>query len=277
MKTLILSGFGTNCERETALACRLAGGAEVEVRHITEIYRADPQGRLTLDAYHFLVLAGGFLDGDDLGSARACANRFRYLSVPGGGTFLDQLVGFIRSGRLVLGICNGFQLLVKLGLLPGLAEGQGRQQATLAPNANGRFEDRWVRLAPDSASSCVFTRGIEGIELPVRHGEGRLIGEDDGLVAGLMERGLVPLRYALEDGTPTEAYPHNPNGSPHGAASLCNATGTVMGLMPHPEAYHRRTNHPRWTRMDNTGDDGDGLRIFRNAYEHLANADFTAA
>ena len=281
MKTLILSGFGTNCERETAHACLQAGAPldSVNVAHINEIYFGD----LELGDYHFLILIGGFLDGDDLGAARACANRFRYRPLPSGGTFLERLEDFINQGRLVLGICNGFQLLSRLGLLfredshgqpePGeQASGGGGGRVTLTINANGRFVDRWVRLRVDGASPCVFTRGMEQIELPVRHGEGRMVGEHPGVLSRLVESQLVPLRYCLPDGTPTEEYPENPNGSPYGIASLCNPQGTVMGLMPHPEAFNHYTNHPRWTRRPpggENGEDGDGLLFFRNAYEHL--------
>lgn len=269
MSTLILSGFGTNCERETAYACRRAGADGVTIGHINQLYETDAQ-RVRLDEHRFLVLIGGFLDGDDLGGARACANRFRYRQLPGGGTVLAALQRFIAGGGLVLGICNGFQLLVRLGLLPGLPEGAGRQQVTLTRNARGRFEDRWVRLTPDAASPCIFTRGMAPVELPIRHGEGRMVGETPDFLGAMTARHLVPLRYADGRGQPTEDYPHNPNGSPLGVASLCNAAGTVMGLMPHPEAYNHFTNHPRWTRMAHDGEDGAGLALFRNAYRHLA-------
>ena len=280
MNTLILSGFGTNCERETAYACAHAGAAEgsVHTRHISEIYT----GALRLEDYGFLVLIGGFLDGDDLGGARACANRFRFRRMPAGGTFLERLHGFVQGGQPVLGICNGFQLLVKLGLLPGeesagqvsAGAGSAGQSVTLTTNARGRFEDRWVRLRVEPASPCVFTRGMEAIELPVRHGEGRVIGASDAVLEALVERKLVPLRYALPDGTPTEHYPENPNGSPHGIASLCSPSGTVLGLMPHPEAFNHVTNHPQWTRRaqgvpSGSDEDGDGLQVFRNAYAYL--------
>jgi phosphoribosylformylglycinamidine synthase len=233
---------------------------------MTEIYA----GTLNLDDYAFLVLAGGFLDGDDLGSARACVNRFRYRPMPGGGAFIDRLERFVARGRLVLGMCNGFQLLVKLGLLPG-GEGAGDEgrQLTLAPNASGKFEDRWVRMIADPRSPCVFTRGIAEIELPVRHGEGRLLGATDDVLDTLVEAHQVPLRYADRQGVATESYPENPNGSPLGAASLCDPAGRVMGLMPHPEAFHHATNHPRWTRGPLTSDEGDGLKLFRNAYRFL--------
>jgi phosphoribosylformylglycinamidine synthase subunit PurQ / glutaminase len=294
MKTLILSGFGTNCERETRYACERAGGAvgagDVDVRHMSEIYA----GGIPLEDYRFLVMIGGFMDGDDLGSGRACANRFRYRALPqalGGGTFLQRLQDFIADGRLVLGVCNGFQALVKLGLLPGdtapaSADGSARsggayrparedavQTVSLTTNARGRFEDRWTHLRVDPASPCIFTRGMDHLELPVRHGEGRLAAHDSAQVAALVEGHLTPLRYSLFDGTPTEEYPANPNGSPYGIASLCNRAGTVMGLMPHPEAFNHYTNHPQWTRRpyppDPEHQDGDGLAIFRNAYAYL--------
>ncbi|HUJ76814.1 MAG TPA: phosphoribosylformylglycinamidine synthase subunit PurQ [bacterium] len=293
MDTLILSGFGTNCERETRYACEQAGAdygaGAVEVRHIGEIYTSG----LDLERYGFLILIGGFLDGDDLGAGRACANRFRYRLLPdhmGGGTFLQALQRFIAAGRLVLGVCNGFQVLVKLGLLPALRELDNgaaatgssspsqlalAQQVTLTTNARGRFEDRWVHLRGDSASPCVFTRGINFLELPVRHGEGRLLAAEPQHLAMLVERHLAPLRYCLPEGSPTEDYPANPNGSPLGIAALCNPTGTVMGLMPHPEAFNHYTNHPRWMRQRARQQQGDGLRLFRNAYAYLSVSAYT--
>lgn len=279
-KTLILSGFGTNCERETEYACRKAGGGVVEVRHITEIYTRG----IPLEDYGFLVMIGGFMDGDDLGGGRACANRFRYRPIPeplGGGTFLERLRRFVDDGRPVLGICNGFQVLAKCGLLPGPLEPSagigpradngkdGAQRVTLTHNASGRFEDRWVHLRADPASPCIFTRGLERMELPVRHGEGRILAESEALTATLVERHLAPLRYSQPDGTPTEDYPANPNGSALGIAALCSSSGTVMGLMPHPEAFNHYTNHPQWTRRPYAGEDGDGLQLFRNAYRYL--------
>ena len=284
MKTLILSGFGTNCERETRFACERAGApmgaGAVDVRHISEIY----EGGIPLDDYRFLIMIGGFMDGDDLGAGRACANRFRYRSLPatmGGGTFLERLQAFIEGGRLVLGICNGFQVLVKLGLLPGDAgapavesDGETGQSVSLTSNARGRFEDRWIHLRVDPASPCIYTKGLDHLELPVRHGEGRVVGRDGGHLARFVESHLTPLRYSLSDGTPTEEYPANPNGSPFGIASLCNKTGTVMGLMPHPEGFNHYTNHPQWTRRpyapEPHEEDGAGLAIFRNAYAYLA-------
>lgn len=264
-KTLILSGYGTNCEKETVFAAKAGGADQVDVVHLNQIYSEG----VNLDEYGFLIFIGGFLDGDDLGSGRAGANRFRYRPLPGGGTFLEHLQQFIAQGRLVLGICNGFQLLVKTGVLPGL--GENRQQFTLAHNENGRFEDRWVHLAVDPTSPCIFTRDIENLELPVRHGEGCLLPESKETLAALERTHLVPLRYALSDGTPTMEYPANPNGSPGGMASLCNPSGTVMGLMPHPEAFNHYTNHPRWTRSSLSEGDEKGISFFRNAYKFINN------
>lgn len=278
MKTLILSGFGLNCEKETAFACEQAGAEAVDVRHVNDIYN----GALNLDDYRFLVLIGGFMDGDDLGGAKACANRYRFRAMAGGGSFLEQLHAFVDKGRLVLGICNGFQLLVKLGLLPGRDEDNHAQKVTLTTNENARYENRWVTLLVDPESPSVYTRGLTQMELPIRHGEGRLVAESDALPGDLVDNHLVPLRYSSMEkasikeeasstiGAPTTTYPHNPNGSPLGIAALCNPAGTVMGLMPHPEAFNHYTNHPRWTRRPAPKDEaGEGLLIFKNAYTYL--------
>ena len=156
---------GTNCEKETVYACKRAGAGQVDLRHINELY-SDGHGGVALEDYHFLILLGGFLDGDDLGGAKACANRFRFRALPGGGTFLQRLHDFIGEGRLVLGICNGFQLLVKLRLLPDAGNGRGDQDqgqtVTIAPNARGRFEDRWVGLNVD-VTNTRSRRAVERI------------------------------------------------------------------------------------------------------------------
>ncbi len=261
VRALVLTGNGINCEREMAHACRLAG-AEADVAHMAEVFA----GRVGLDRYHFLNLPGGFSDGDDLGSAKACAVRFKYAPVGGrgGARFLEHLLRFVEEGKLVLGVCNGFQLLVKLGLLPALDRVYARQTASLTHNDSGRFEDRWVSLAVNSNSPCVFTRGMDSLYSPVRHGEGKFVPGDDGLMRRLEEENLVALRYADAAGKPTLAYPDNPNGSAGAVAGLCDPTGRVFGLMPHPEAYLHRTNHPRWTR-ESLPEEGQGVRIFRNA------------
>jgi phosphoribosylformylglycinamidine synthase subunit PurQ / glutaminase len=169
----------------------------------------------------------------------------------------------------VLGICNGFQLLVKLGMLPATEGDYKRRDLTVTGNDRGRFENRWVYLSVDTESKCVFTKGLDRLYLPVRHGEGKVIGRDPELTAGLVTNHQAVLKYASpDDGQPTMEYPHNPNGSEHAIAGVCDPTGRVFGLMPHPEAFIHRTNHPRWTR-DELPEEGAGLAILKNAAAYL--------
>jgi phosphoribosylformylglycinamidine synthase len=264
VKALVLAGNGTNCEKETAHACRLAGADLTEIVYVWDLLA----GEVRLRDYNLLCLPGGFMDGDDLGAAKAMAHRFRHGRTPSGESLYDQLLSFVDKPKLVLGICNGFQLLVKLGLIPAL-DGLQVQQATVWANDSARFEDRWVTLACDPDSPCVFTRGLSQLELPIRHGEGKVIFEHDALAHQAAEANVVPLRYADPDsGRPTEAYPQNPNGSPGGVAALCDETGQIFGLMPHPEAFSHRTNHPRWTRLE-LPEEGAGVALFRNGVEWL--------
>lgn len=264
IRAIVLAGNGINCEMETAHACRLAGVDTVDIVYLWDL----AAGKSTLDGYDLLCLPGGFLDGDDLGSARASTIRIRHTKV-GERMLAEQLQSFVVGGGLAIGICNGFQLMVKLGLLPALDGEMGTQQVTLTWNDSGRFEDRWVELAVDAASPCVFTRGLKRIWLPVRHGEGKIISRDTAALAQLNSRHQVPLRYADPNtGEPTETYPLNPNGSPGGIAALTDPTGRVLGMMPHPEAFLHRTNHPSWTRQ-NLPVDGDGLAIFKGAVDFI--------
>jgi len=265
VKALVITGNGTNCEREMAHACRLAG-AEATVAHIAELFA----GRVRLADYHFLNCPGGFLDGDDLGSAKAGAVRLTYRRVQGDGErrFLEHLLEFIAAGKLILGVCNGFQLLVKLGLLPGLEGAYGHQVSSLTHNDSGRFEDRWVHLAVDPASPCVFTRGLGTLYLPVRHGEGKFVPGEHAVLTAIEGGHLAALRYAEADGQPTQRYPENPNGSIGAIAGVCDPSGRIFGLMPHPEAFTHRTNHPRWTREE-LPEAGQGLGLFHNAVEFI--------
>lgn len=243
VRALILTGQGINCAREMAQGFRLAQ-AEALVCHLNDLHQ------LNLDDFQILVLPGGFSFGDHLGSGRALARRLRRAPV---GQAISRFVG---EGKLVWGVCNGFQTLVQMGLLP--------EGCSLAPNASGRFECRWVRLQAQAASPCLFTKGLDKLELPVRHGEGRLVG------APAAE--LIPLQYCDASG-PTHNYPENPNGSVQAAAALCDPSGRVFGLMPHPEAFLRSTQHPEWTRHKELTRrfgttfpvEGSGLAFFRNA------------
>ncbi len=264
VRALVVAGNGTNCERETAFACLSAGAERADIVSIWDLLA----GEARLSDYNFLLLPGGFMDGDDLGSARAAANRYRRARIAGSDRrLLDDLVEFVSRDTLVLGICNGFQLMVKLGLLP--EPRRLEQRVTLTFNDSGRFEDRWVAMACDPKSPCVFTRGIERLELPVRHGEGKLLAAP-GVLEDLGARNLVPLRYVdPATGRPTTQYPANPNGSPDGAAGVCDESGRIFGLMPHPECFLHRTHHPRWTRRPDLPEEGAGLRIFQNAVSAL--------
>ncbi len=272
VKSIVITGYGTNCEMEMAQACRLGGADEVDIVHISRLL----WGEVKLDDYHFLNLPGGFLDGDDLGAAKAGANRIRHARVRdpagnGGEKLYDQFRRFIAQGKLILGVCNGFQLLVKLGFLPGVNGRYDTQQATLTYNDSGRFEDRWVYLKVNNQSPCIFTKGIAGLYLPVRHGEGKFIAASDDIMAALWQNGHVVCQYSdhLFQRAARE-YPENPNGSTDAIAAVTNETGRIFGLMPHPEAYLHYTNHPRWTRESLPGE-GMGLLLFRNAIDFIRN------
>ncbi|NLV25377.1 MAG: phosphoribosylformylglycinamidine synthase subunit PurQ [Deltaproteobacteria bacterium] len=267
IRAVVITGNGVNCEKEMALACRLGGADEIDIVHIAELLA----GRVRLGDYHLINFPGGFLDGDDLGSAKAGVNRLLYAPVAGRNDHLiDQLRAAIADGKLVIGVCNGFQLLLKAGLLPALAPDKARQTVTLTHNEGGRFEDRWCWLQVDPESPCVFTRGLERLYLPVRHGEGKFVAESAAELARIEEKRLGVLKYCHpETPLPTMDYPWNPNGSQGAVAGICDESGRVFGLMPHPEAYLFRTHHPRWTREPGLPEEGMGLWLFRNAIDYI--------
>lgn len=255
VKAIVLTGFGINCDLETQHALGLAG-AQAERVHLNDVI----DGLKPLESYHILAVPGGFSFGDDIASGRVLANRLRY-------KLGESLRAFVADGKLIIGICNGFQVLVKSGLLPCM-DGVCEQQVTLTWNDSGRFEDRWVALRPDPGTRCVWLKGIERLELPVRHGEGKFVPRDDAMLERLRSDGHVALRYCRGDGSPAKgAFPANPNGSLDDIAGICDASGRVFGLMPHPEAYVQRTNHPCWTRKD-LPEQGMGVQVFRNAVEY---------
>ena len=269
-RALVLRAPGINCDRETAYACRLAG-FETHLLHINQLIK-QPQFLLT---YHFLVIPGGFSYGDDLGAGTLLAKN---LTIHLGA----QLRRFIDEGRPVLGICNGFQALVRAGLLPG-SEDIPREQsiASLTNNASAQFECRWVTLSTMD-SPCLFTRGIDHpIELPVAHGEGQFVLANSALLSRLQADKQIPIVYTMitRQASPSPAtpplsppayaptsYPYNPNGSIGNIAGICNARGNVFGLMPHPERYAQSIQHPQ--RRGNQGT-GDGLLIFKNAFDYV--------
>jgi phosphoribosylformylglycinamidine synthase len=270
VKAIILTGNGTNCEMEMAQACKLAGTDTSDIVHLSELLC----GEKRLSDYNFLNLPGGFLDGDDLGSAKAGANRFLHAPISGANEMLiEELLKFINGGGLILGVCNGFQLMVKLGLLPALNGNYTKQTTTLTFNNSGRFEDRWVYLTANTQSPCVFTRGLDVVYYPVRHGEGNFIPESLAVLEEIERENMVVFRYATPEGELTMEYPLNPNGSANAIAGICNETGRLFGLMPHPEAFLHRTNHPRWTRED-LPEEGQGLAIFQNAVSFIRSNKF---
>ena len=262
VRTLVITGYGTNCEVECAHAAKKAGADLADIAHFSDL----AEGRVVLGDYNFLIFPGSFLDGDDLGAAQAAAQRWKHTATQSG-PLVDQLLRFINSGGLILGICNGFQLLVKLGLLPALDGAYLDRQVSLAHNVSARFEDRWCHLEVNQASPCVFTKGLTSLYIPIRHGEGNLVPRDEATLERLQKEELIVVRYAdPETGLPTQEYPYNPNGSPLGIAGLCDPTGRIFGLMPHPEAFNHPTNHPGWTRGEN---DPLGLIVFENAVRYL--------
>jgi phosphoribosylformylglycinamidine synthase I len=263
-KSLVLFGNGINCEHETSHAHRLVG-FDAHLLHINALMD-DPK---QIHQYAFINFPGGFLDGDDLGAAKAQAVKWKYQRIAGSGErFIDELERFVGQGKIMLGICNGFQLLVKIGLLPGLNGDYGRQSITLTFNDSGKFEDRWVYLKINKNSRCIFTRDMDTIYLPVRHGEGKLIAESDETLQGVEQGRHVVMQYARQDGAVTSEYPLNPNGSALAIAGVCDYSGRILGLMPHPEAFVHYTQHPRWTR-ESLSQEGDGLKIFRNAFQYV--------
>jgi len=264
-KTLILSGMGLNCERETAYACEKSGANSVEILHTLRFL----EGAVDFKQYDFLIFIGGFLDGDYLGSARVGVNRFKF-GAPESAHLKEQLVEFVKQDKLMLGICNGFQLLVKLGFLPDESMAFSRQVISLTQNQRGIFENRWVNLKINPDNTSVFTKDIEQIYLPVRHGEGRIVITDEDTQSKLVSNKQISMFYADRNGRPTDTYPNNPNGSWNNVAAISNKKGNIMGMMPHPEAYNHYTNHPRWTRMVFSDEDGDGLKLFKNAYNYLS-------
>ena len=268
VKALVLTGYGLNCDMETAHAFKLAGASPTRV-HINSLI----DGSEKLSDYQILTFVGGFSWGDDHGAGVIQAVRLK-------NNIGRQLLDFVHQGNLVLGICNGFQALVNLGLLPGLGKDYVSRSVALTFNDCGNFRDTWVSLTVNRNSPCVFTRGIDRIELPVRHGEGKFYAEND-VIERLLQQNQVVMRYATPDGQPADSrYPFNPNGSVRDIAGICDASGRVFGLMPHPEAYNHPTNHPDWARHKELAkrghssfmpptDAAPGIEVFANAVDFV--------
>lgn len=251
VRAAVLKAPGTNCDRETAFAFERAG-ARAEAVWVEEL-----AGGRKLTEYDILAIPGGFTYGDDLGAGRLLANELTR-------RLRDSLQPFLEQGKLVLGICNGFQMLVKAGILPSGRVG-AEPEATLTANDSGKFEGRWVHLRSDF-NVCVWTQGAEGvIELPVAHGEGKFLPRGETVLEQLLGFGQIVFQYCAPGGE-AAGYPWNPNGSVAGIAGICDPSGKVLGLMPHPERHIEAAQHPRWRREGRSGQ-GQGLAIFRNGVE----------
>lgn len=255
VKVLLLRTAGTNCNEETAHAFEHFG-AEVDQVHIHRLVKRE----CFLNDYHILAVPGGFTYGDDIASGRILANELRL-------SLADDIRKFITDGKLVIGICNGFQVLVKAGILPGPVPHKAHQDVTLTLNDSAKFEARWICLKTSGKSPWV--RGLEPvIQLPIAHGEGKFVTRDPGVMKRLDAQGQVVFRYCDADGNPGE-YPVNPNGSVDDIAGICDSTGQILGLMPHPERYFYFTQFPAWTRQTKESPYGKGARIFKNGIDYV--------
>lgn len=277
-RVLVLRAPGTNCDEETAFAFEQAGAIAERV-HVNRLI----ENPALKDRYQILCFPGGFSYGDDIAAGRILATRLR--------EHLSEMVDSFVHGngdRLVLGICNGMQVMMRLGVLTeGVSQADEpsavsteppaistEPSATLTWNNHGRFEDRWVHLVVDPDSPCVFTRGIEKMYLPMAHAEGKFVARNEEALDALRGQGRLSLRYAGEEQTNVVdeilPFPVNPNGADANVAGVCDSTGRVFGLMPHPERHIDATHHPFWTRRKEQPEFGDGHAMFKNAVDWFA-------
>ncbi len=254
VKAIVLRAAGINCDMETEYALELAG-AKAQRVHINRII----EDKNLLDEFQIIVFPGGFSYGDDVAAGKILANQIVH-------HLFDPIRKFIEQGKLVLGICNGFQVLVKTGILPGGDSASAPQEdVTITWNDSGKFEDRWVCLAPQT-ERCVFIEPGRHIYLPIAHAEGKIVTKDASVLESLTSEDHIAFKYVDENGNEGD-YPVNPNGSVRSIAGLTDATGRVLGLMPHPERFVRPTQHPRWSRQENV--ECDGMTLFNNAVRYV--------
>ncbi|TWT82556.1 Phosphoribosylformylglycinamidine synthase [Planctomycetes bacterium CA13] len=259
-RVLVLRAPGTNCDEETAYAFEQAGGITERV-HVNRLI----ENPALQDRYQILCLPGGFSYGDDIAAGRILATKLRQ--------YLAELVDAFVHGngdRLVLGICNGMQVLMRLGVLTEGIESDNHAPATLDWNDHGRFEDRWVDLVVDE-TPCVFLKGIERMYLPMAHAQGKFVAAGPKVIESMQQAGRLAVRYANGDHGKVQneplPFPINPNGADANTAGVCDASGRVFGLMPHPERHIDPTQHPFWTRRKTQPSQGDGMAMFNNAIE----------
>ena len=249
---LVLRAPGTNCDLESEFAFELAG-AKANRIHINELL----ENASLVDRHQILCLPGGFSYGDDISAGKILATQMH-------SRLHDRICEFRDAGKLILGICNGFQVLLRSGFLFTESKPTDGPQATLTWNENGRFEDRWVHLRVRN-DHCAFLRGIDRMYLPIAHAEGKFVTANAQVLEQLMQSDQLALRYVNPDGSNSLVpFPFNPNGSQADVAGMCDPTGRIFGLMPHPERHIHPTHHPRWTR-EGLQEKGDGCQIFENA------------
>ena len=267
IKSLILTGFGINCETEMGAAYKNAG-AEVTVIHFNELMN----GTYNLHDFDILNFPGGFSFGDDIASGKVMSNKVKYKKMKSGNTFIEEIKKFINEGKYILGICNGFQILVQLGLLPDI-NGNFEPETALIANNSNKYEDRWVYCKVNSEVKTPFLKEIDLLPVPVRHGEGKLVIKDDATRKQIKDKNLIALQYSDKQGNITSKYPANPNGAEFSIAGLTDPTGQIFGLMPHPEAFLSFYNHPDWAKMKRNGKEikreNTGQAIFDNIINEL--------
>ncbi|MFO7734972.1 MAG: phosphoribosylformylglycinamidine synthase I [bacterium] len=261
VRVLIVQGYGINCETETAWAFKKAGADNVDKVHVNRII----ENRSELDRYKIIVFPGGFSFGDHISSGKVLAMKVKT-------GMSSELARFINEGRLVMGICNGFQALVKMGILPGSEDKvYPKQSVTLKWNDSARYEDRWVSVKANPQNKSPFLNDIDTMRIPVRHGEGKFFSYAKRL-REIKRKNQIAFQYIGETGEPTMEYPCNPNGSELSIAAITNSSGNVLGMMPHPEAFISSTHEPRWTEKsgNNMNEEGAGLKLFVNAVKYAA-------
>lgn len=264
-QTLVLTGYGINCEEETAFAFEKTG-AGTRIIHINDLI----ENKKILDEYQILLFPGGFSYGDDTGSGKALANRIK-------NNLLDEIRKFMERDTLMLGICNGFQVLANLGVVPALRGFSGTAEVSLEHNRTFRYQCRWIDVAVNPESPSVFTRGIDRMHIPVAHGEGNFYAPAE-VLDEIEKKNLTVMRYIKPDGTPaSQEFPYNPNGALNDIAAICSTSGRIMGMMPHPERGMFFTQRNDWTYMKEKykregkeiPEYSDGIRIFQNAVEYF--------
>jgi len=246
VKAIVLTGYGLNCDYETDYSFKIAGIDSRRI-HINDLI----SNKSLLRDFHIIAFIGGFSWADHHGAGVLLAAKLKK-------HIFDELIRFIEDGKLIIGICNGFQTLVNLGILPAVDMNYWKREVALISNDSGNFIDKWVRLKINTRSPCVFTKGIDSIELPIRHGEGKFFAKKE-VIDKLFKNNQVVLQYE-----------ENPNGSLKDIAGICDPTGRILGLMPHPEAYNHFTNHPDWPRTKKISSErGEGIIFFKNAAEYV--------